>query len=98
MKALAIGLLSLCLCACASISFNREYVKSPLSQNTRYQHLLLFGFINLSEPIQPEKICPNQDWVQVKSEWGVLSVATTILTGFLYSPVEVQILCLKKSS
>ncbi len=78
-------------CASTIITNSPDEVDGP---RVRHTHSLFFwGWWEASAPVQVNEICGNMGWSKVRTRYSPLNIAIGLLTGGIYTPVDVDVYC-----
>ncbi len=100
---LVLGLASLVLSGCSTIQFVQHEQAAQSDTINRWHHSTLNGMVEISKPLNVQKICENKAWTTITTEFTfynalpVILVPTTPLVSF-YSAWTNKVGCYQTSS
>jgi Bor protein len=74
------------LTGCHKLYFHNGPVEDSYTQDPRYHHEVAFELVELSDPVNLDRVCEGKEWHVVKTE----RTATNTLIGFITQPIYGQ--------
>lgn len=99
---LVLGLASLVLSGCSTIQFVQHEQAAQSDTINRWHHSTLNGMVEISKPLNVQKVCENKAWTTITTEFTfynalpVILVPTTPLVSF-YSAWTNKVGCYQTS-
>lgn len=92
------GLLALAnLTACYKVTYTTNSPAAPGPASEELYHNVIFGLVELSDPVPLNQICPN-GFAKAHNEYGIIPIAISIGLGFVglnwaYQARDVEVWC-----
>lgn len=86
--AMVLVLVPLSLMGCTHLRFENAAadVNAPTQHSGQWHHASLYGTLELSQPIDPNRLCPDGEWHSLRTEHNALALPASLLLWPLAGP------------
>jgi Bor protein len=88
-----IFLVMVLLSGCTTISFENGSTSGKRFKTEKLHHNVVLGLVEVSDPVNLERECANQDWEEVQTQYSVFTWLAGRITYSMWDPKTVSLSC-----